>query len=625
MAAKSSDGSLIITESIEILLKTLEDIERRNVHLQKLCCARKKLFKPWPRKKNGDTETVEKESDVVQANGQCKDTLTSTEISDLAMMEKMLSKAQTAREVQQRIKESGRTKKPNLQGKKGDNSTNGSLKGSKPDSVQSDSPTVEPSVNNPTKKTMNEKMTDNSGKGTNSKSQGDHFAPKSSTTRQDLGRSQRGRSAGRVSSSAVIRGGKKVVAAHLTAPFQTNPRLSIPKRQVEKRISSGAKCKTVIPSQTKSSFPSKKSAMSAQRSSGAVEKKTSIGAVEKKAGEDNLIFKKESEITEEVEKTVDDMSSDDRTTSAHNSSIESYQSKDQEEEMFVNAKQNLVVEKLGNLKVNDEPDTQETEKDKRFSLLTDGKKLSIPGKLRRLYASNVRLREKMKLQRMTQKVDACTSRQEFLSKVESMFEWSEAQSVGRKVTAIINIYTNLLQLLSDLDLRDTADTWSCYDVLRARSLVEFILTVFYKTEEERLKFNPDILSSIACDGRQLPVQVTLPHVPFTSQFWSPASIKLDPCVYNTLSRPNNCLQYKSSRDLDRYMNLVFQIQYEHLQLRLLDTIATKALPMLRSGHYQPSETVRMFRSLYSILSSNKSFPVIVKDTIQELQESEENT
>ncbi|XP_033751811.1 uncharacterized protein LOC117335734 isoform X2 [Pecten maximus] len=614
MAAKSDQNSIFITESIDILLKTLEDIERRNVYLQKLCCARKSLFKPWPRKRNGDTEITGKDRDGVQTSGQPQGTLTSAEKSEIAMMDKMLNKAQAAREVQQRIKESGRKQKPNVREKNGDGTTKRSVEISHQDSVKSDPiPTVSP-VNNLTRKTANEKVTHNLKKGTNSKSQ-DQVTAKSSTTRQDQGQIQRGRSVGRGSSSASMRGGKKVVAAHLTAPFQTNPRLTVPKRQVEKRISSGAKCKTVNPIQNRSSVPSKRTAVTERNSS----------SIQKQTGKDNYKFEKDDEMTtEKLDMFVDDKICDDKTTSVHNSSIESNQSEKQEEETHMIAKNSLeksaVVENLENLHVKEDTDTQEREKENRFCLLTDGKKLSIPGKLRRLYANNVRLREKIKLQGMTQKVDVCTSRQEFVAKVESMFERNEAQSVGRKVTAITNIYTNLLQILCDLDLHET-DNWSCYDVLRAKSLVEFILTVFYKTEEERLKFNPDVLSSISCEGRQPRRVVNPPKVSFTSQFWLPASIKMDPCLYNALSRPHNCLQYKSSKDLDRYTALVFQIQYEQLQLRLLDTIATKVLPLMRCGHYKPSETIWMFRSLYSVLTSNKSFPVMVKDTIQELEES----
>ncbi|OWF46481.1 uncharacterized protein LOC110455695 [Mizuhopecten yessoensis] len=620
MAAKRREDSSSLAESLEILLKTLDDIERRNVHLLKLCGARRNLFKPWPRKKNGDTETVEKDGGDVQTSSQSKDTLTAAEKSEMAMMDKMLTKAQAAREVQQRIKESGRTRKPKLPEKKGDNSSKGPVKVSNQEPVQNDSTTTKPSVKNLAKKTTSDRLTHNLEKGTNSKSQGDQVAPKSSTTGQ--GQGQRGRLSGRGSSSASVRGGKKVVAAHLTAPFQTNPRLSVPKRQVDKRISSGAKCRTVITGQKKSSVPTQRSVISEQKS----------GFNQKQNGKDNhklenQRLEKDEEITEKLDTFVDDDSFEDKATSAHNSSVASNQSEGQEEETQVTAKplveDTALVENLGNLKVTDDTDTQEKEKEKRFCLLTDGKKLNIPGKLRRLYANNVRLREKVKLQRMTKKVDVCTSRQEFLSKVESTFEWDEAQSVGRKVQAITNVYTNLLRLLCDLDLRDT-DSWPCYDVLRAKRMVEFILTVFYKTEEERLKFNPDVLSSISCEGRQLRVEVTPPQPSFTSQFWSPAFIKLDPCVYKTLSKPYDCLQYKSSRDLDRYMTLVFQIQYEQLQQRLLDTIATKVLPLLKCGNYKPSETVWMFRSLYSMLTSNKSFPVIVKDTIQELEESPEN-
>ncbi|XP_069124583.1 uncharacterized protein [Argopecten irradians] len=611
MASKKRNASSsAFVDSIDVLLKTLEDIERKNVHMQKLCCARKSLFRPWPRKRDCDKDTAGKDGDNVQSNDQGQDTLTPAEKSEIALMDKMLNKAQKAMEVQQRIKESGRKQRP-TQHKKHDNENTkpGSVKTQ--DLVKSDP--VAPPINNLTRKPGNEKIT-NPGKGTNSKLLGDQFASKSVTTRQNPGQSLQGRSGGRGSSGAGMRGGKKVKAAHLTAPFQTNPRLAVPKRHVEKRISSGAKCKTVIPKS--SSVVSKKSTISEQNSH-----------IQKHTGKDDPKIVKDEDLPEETSDSMDEDRVCDDRMSAHNSSIESDHSKEQEEETPLVTKNSIegssVTQDLSNLKIT--ADTDVKEKEDRFCLLTDGKKLSIPGKLRRLYANNVRLREKIKLQGITQKVDVCTSRQQFVSKVESMFELNEAQSVGRKVSVLTNIYTNLLQILSDLDLRDTANSWSCYDVLRAKNLVEFILTVFYKTEEERLKFNPDVLSGISSEGRQPRVTITSPEPSVTSQFWSPTFLKMDPYVYNVLSRPHSCLQYKNSKDLDRYMALVFQIQFEQLQLRLLETIATEVLPSLRCRNYKPGETVWIFRSLYSILTSNMSFPVIVKDTIQELEESPENT
>lgn len=195
-------------------------------------------------------------------------------------------------------------------------------------------------------KTLKEKHPQNSVQGVNQKSV--TSVPKSSVTQM----SQRDRPPGRASSGVNVRGGKKVMPAHMNAPFQTNPRLSVPKRRVDKRISSGAKCKSAVPQQTVNRKLVENNKHTGGKEDEVITKlKTPDGNMcddhEIQTQKDSCIGKADSKQTCGPTDTVEDPSSmttkDSETTSS-------------------------VVGHFGTLTVEDEPE----QKEKRFCLQTDG-------------------------------------------------------------------------------------------------------------------------------------------------------------------------------------------------------------------------------------------------------------
>lgn len=216
--------------------------------------------------------------------------------------------------------------------------------------------------------------------------------------------------------------------------------------------------------------------------------------------------------------------------------------------------------------------------------------------------------------KVTKKVNGVYAAEKIKTAIEMSFTDIEEWTLTKTIQDMTNIYTNLRKYLESLDLPHISDSSSVYEILRCRKSLEQILSTFQIVEEQRSQLNTNCLDNADYIGTWR-VDVMKPHVE-KPNIWLPVLTK-DTWLPDTPA----VLQYRSVRQLERYSNLLFQLQYCHFQSYLHEVFAKEILPFLKSVHPRSSEFISLLRSSFSLLTDDETFPVIVRDTIQELEES----
>ncbi|KAK3598846.1 hypothetical protein CHS0354_008588 [Potamilus streckersoni] len=606
------------------VLQMYEEIQHKLETLQKVLQCYYQLFKPWPPPEDnslystdpaGSTQNTDKNSEVKTTE---TEKLSSTEKADLDMLDKLLTKAQKAREVQKRViknKEQKQRHSSRSEGTKGDKSDTGEKKNlSEKVSSTENRDTVENNIKNKlapapfpdisTHQPLTAQPLSDSLE-TSAETRLSKLDGSKSNSSQTVSQANKTRS-----SSASSK--KRSQPAHLKAPFQTNPSVaSSMYKTTTYRAATGTACKSNWKtSKVKGDY--------------AVSHSSSI----KKS---NLV-KSVSKTDSHIEKYY---CNDDSETKliTHVSHEKGHHLNVNEEKIVVDRKitSSADVSKNGLMR-HTEIDVQESEKsleninlseDKLkvkkesertpdFNLLTDGAKLCIPTKLKRLHATNVRLRKKLLTENVTKKVNQSPVTQELIVKLQQQFDHMAEQKIVRKLSLMTNMYKNLTRLINHMELDHLSENSSTYEILRIRKLMEFLLITFHDLEEQAHHDYNGYLTPLSTAG-QLVIQ--LPKTKMLSPFL------IIPDFHIPGHSSPKVMFYRSRKELERYRDLLFWLQHHKLQINSMDTAANELIPLLQSLNPASSEFIRVLKASYDLLiMDNKHCPVVVKDTIHEPEE-----
>ncbi|KAL3875941.1 hypothetical protein ACJMK2_033843 [Sinanodonta woodiana] len=607
------------------VLQMYEEMQHKLEALQKVLQCYHQLFKPWPPPRDDSlyamdpavsAQNTENKSDVVKTE---TEQLSCTEKADLDMFDKLLTKAKKAREIQKRVtknKEQKQKHSSKLEDTKGDKSDAGETK-------------------NSTEKASNTENCDTSENNIKNKSASATF-PDISThhplTAQPLSTSQETSSEARLSKlggskssnsqtvstqatqanktrSSSASSKKKNQPTHIKAPFQTNPSVASSTYKTTTyraaTVAAGksnwkiSKAKGDYATTDTSSVKKSNLVKSVSKADSHIEEYACNDEFETKL----INHEKDHHINVNEEKNVVGRKITSSTDVSENDSLRHTEIDIQESEKSLE-NINLSEDKL---KVE-----KESEKTPDFNLLTDGAKLCIPSKLKRLHLANVRLRMKLLTENVTKKVNQSPVSQELVGKMQQQFDNMAEQKIVRKLCLMTVMYKNLTRLINHMRLDHLNENSSTYEILRVRKLMEFLLITFHDLEEQAHHDYNSSLTHLSTAAQHVI------HVPKT-KILSPSLIIPD---FHIPGHPSpKVMFYRSRKELERYRDLLFWLQHNKLQMDSMDTAAKELIPLLHSLNPASSEFIRVLRASYDLLIvDNKHCPVVVKDAIQEPEE-----
>lgn len=563
----------------------------------------KSLFKPWPSftsgSENGDKEhksapRAEVPEDKAKSNEAPQ--LTTEEVESLKLVDKLLQKAQKARDVQKQLAEPKRPKPRELS--------------VKPENEAAGLNSRDLSVLTKTAESskLGKKNTD--GK-TNHRMSGAQCIQGITAVRQaEAGKSEDSSGAKTVEKSTRARiserpksssGNRKVVPAHVSAPFQTDARLASGKLQTTYRA---ANAKTVSKSR------------GAKYSADIQKRKEIKGGLDKGA-----ISESETRGTSQSPRAdcVKEENCDDEGNSSLNNSVNrcnkngdkvSCDNTDIVQETF----QKLAVKDGDRAEEKNSSQSEGNEETKLFCLAKDGTHLTIPGKLKKTLYQNRKLHEKLYTQNVTQKVDSPQTVTSFPEHLDHAFGDEETRLVqlqARQARHVLQTYTVLSDLLSSLHLEQISVESDPADVYHAKRLMEYILTTFQEMEEKLHTSDFRALSTAVVYRGSIRPKIPVVEPRNTSVWYDRQSL-------TAFSSPATTVKYKSYRELERYMNALYQVQLLQLQCDVIDTMSRSLMPLLQSLDPASSEFAQVLRMGYSLVSINRNnMPVVVRDTIQD--------
>ncbi|XP_052067945.1 uncharacterized protein LOC127707459 [Mytilus californianus] len=607
MAASMKNNTF---DSLQILLRLLNDVEKKKILAKTTCKGYHDLFKPWTLKneeKDEETKSKEKTENPLTDENQ----LSSVEKAELELVTKLLSKAEKAYKVKERLAEPKRSKNDIHE-------TTKNLKHNHEEDLDHQTETFKPEKEEyiDVESVKNDTVRASSGlkpKTNNYKTAGS----KSSATVVTRTASIENEKTKNVVNNKVkprteIRKPQKTFQSHIKAPFQTNSSIPFPKKSTsitktapQARPTSASRYKQVNKSSSNQIVPKSSASHPSTRNKDVSQKR---GQVEVQ------IEKVQSARSCQISKSAEKQDTDNHfelhdgknTEKGDNLTDINETERDNRQDSAV-----LLANRLSQLKV---PENKPPEKQK-FDLRKDGCHLTIPAKLKKYAAQNRKLRQKYDVYKMTKKVDRQHSSMKILAGIESTFTDIEEWVLMKNITYMTNMYTNLKKYLNSLDLHNISESSSVYEILRSRKALEVILSTFQQVEEQRGQLDTGCLDNADYIGT-CRVDVTTPTVNRQSIWLSDSFIK---DIW--LPSPPFIMQYRSVRQLERYTSLLFQLQYSQFQSYIQEVFAKDILPFLKSLHPKSSEFILLLRASFSLLTSDETFPVIVQDTIQELEES----
>ncbi|XP_061191353.1 uncharacterized protein LOC133199552 [Saccostrea echinata] len=579
MAASIDLLCLSSTENaFQYLAELYRDVEKKIKATEYDCFQLQLLFKPWP--SNGKDSFDEKKIDMTQLNNvksgeDPKETLTQDEREAINAMEKILVKAEKARNLQKKAEDC-----PESYCRKLAASTQ-----------------------------QTELTTDERGKAKDTSSN-----ERINSMKKDDGKmkTQKKFTTQRLTQIADTRkpvGIKRPLSSNknsVKAPFQTNPSLSFPKKSSnQEAMIRGTRSKKFVSkggttllkrAPTAGQIKSVSESLSAQNKTVKTEVKNqqdeSCSVMEDKLPEDMT--------QEHVEKAESPPTHNKPPISQNKSSHSSH----------ADSTSVLVKGQTAPGVKYSIPTTNTNKKDddtvNRFLLLKDGNNIEIPGKLRKLVSVNHKLRQKLSVNRMTKKVDSRKSGQDFIDSVEQLFELDSGYEVTLTVERVEREYEELQKTLEGLTTELSDDETPAFEVLRTKNMLELVLTRFYQLQEEVSLQNTDL-----CHLNLPKVRPQRsPSVPRSrsAMMWSEHIDKY------TLPALNYRVQYHSPRQLERYLQLVFQLQYKQLLNKLQEVVLSNITDLMETPDLSPGDYMQLLRSL-CFTTDSKTYPVVVKDTM----------
>ncbi|XP_052262602.1 uncharacterized protein LOC127866213 isoform X3 [Dreissena polymorpha] len=576
-----------VEEKIILLESHKESLERS---IQVL----KSMFKPWSPQVSESVVQHTSDSTPALPDGAVAANvavLSSEEAAGVAMVERVLSKAQRARAIQQRLEDPKKSKVKVLHVSEKQNQPALHVDSLKSDSTQRGESVKTNNVNCVIHDTRpSNHGTDNNQNGNKTKMGNAYSGQRVQSVSVKSDSSLRSKVLHRPQSASGV---KQVTGAHTSAPFQTNSRNNMSAMQSTYRASTTSVIRKTKQEKEKSALGAKRepvksatvnnsnsgshsSINNAKQSKQCMHDKPSINgdAVDLNAG-----------TGKKWEETMGDIIPESRVntnpdTNRTNTKVESDSAN--------------VVEGLSKLTLNEQSNRgtrkskeQELEP-KLFTLSKNGKDLKVPVRLKKLAHKYNKLQLKLRTDKLTQKVDTPHPASTFLSQVEQTFASGVdlmCQLHARQAQYMLNVYTNLLDVVNSLHLDTISESSHPADVLRAKVLMEYVLTMFQETE------------------------MLLQKSDFKWVWYSPSR-------KSVASRSRSCLQYSSYSDLELYMSAVFRLQMLQLQRDSQAHIASEVLTLLEALDPTASDYIPVLRASYSMLSRNPSrMPVIIQDTI----------
>ncbi|XP_062586924.1 uncharacterized protein LOC134248541 isoform X2 [Saccostrea cucullata] len=582
MATSIDLHCLSTTESaFQYLSELYRDVERKIKAAEFDCSQLQLLFKPWPSKSKDSSD--DKKIDKIQLNKEepgeyLKETLTQDEREAINAMEKILVKAEKARNLQKKAEDC-----PKSYSRKLSASSQIELTADERDKTKDDS--------------SNERIN-------SLKKDDDKIKTHKVLTTKGLTQTADTRKPGGI---------KRPVLSnknHVKAPFQTNPSLSFPKKSSnQEAMIRGTRSKKFVPKG--GTMALKRGPVAGQLKSvnerhGAQNQKTAKTELKNHQDENCSVMgdKLAEDTSQEQTEKAESPPTHNKHPIRHNKSSSSHSS--HTESTFVHGEEQRVPV------VNDSAQTTDTDKKEpetvnRFLLLKNGSNIEIPVKLRKLVSVNHKLRQKLSVRRMTEKVDSRKSRQDFIDSVEQMFELDPGYEVTLSVERVEREYEALRETLEGLTTEVSDDETHAFEVLRTKKMLELVLTRFYQLQEEVSIQNTDLghLNLLKPDPHRGPS----PPGSRSAMVWSDCIDKY------TLPILNHHVQYHSDRQLECYLHLVFQLQYKQLVNKLQRILVSNITDLMETADLSPGDYMQLLRS-FCFTTDSKTYPVVVKDTME---------
>ncbi|XP_052816889.1 uncharacterized protein LOC128243273 [Mya arenaria] len=584
-------------------------IAAHRFHLEEAIAQLKVLFNPWPCKHSLEEEQSQDkhEAGCGLKAGQNRDRekageseISAEEQAGVSMVDKLLSHAQRARDVQKKLEKPKKTKGREIVTKVREQThTVSAAEKGKTDKTsaknQVESSSQDKSIKEKNYSKQDSKLTSKSSS---------QMKPGSASSATD--KQQRSHVSARPQSAS----GKKHIPVHSNAPFQTNPRLATVKLQSTYRAANAS---------TTSKARLQARGGSASRGRGQHSSKPTVMNSVPKHNENTKSQDKPQSVIRREEKGCD-ISGASSSSNPSNDSFEdtvfSHENKKAQPHLTED-----MNKKFKDMNINQEDTTDAPGKNamceddgssKLFLLSRDASQLKVPGKLRKAVSQNRKLRQHLYTETVTQKVDTPTAINDFPNQLDHLFGCEEAKQVQlqeKQANYLVNVYTNLTHILDSLHLDILSDQWSGVEVYRAKCLMELLLTTYQHAEQ--LLHQADFRLLTKASTSQPSVDLTDHGVSSTSQWYHRGNNPGSP-------DPIQTLKYSSSRDLERYMDAMFTIQHLQLQLDGWEHVANTVFQALDTLDPTSSDYIQTLRTGYSLLSEKRCrVPVLIKDTIPE--------
>ncbi|ESO89141.1 hypothetical protein LOTGIDRAFT_229056 [Lottia gigantea] len=617
-----------VTDIEDLLCYLDKCIEDKRQSLDKLCHSKELLFKPWPKPEEKEVKTV---PPVVK-----EEIYTPEEKDGLNLINDLLKKAQKAIILQEKLKKKNEAAEEmgitNKSDKVIQDISNASPQDNQGQQIVSDESRSEekinsnreacavdkasertPSVNEkslkdlknhtnatqikncsqtakkPTCATKSQSSVRNADSKTHASSKPAIKISSTSTESRPTSRNSTSSTFSRFSNK------QKKIPVHMTAPFKTDPTIKVPKRPSSSK--QFIKPEKVV----KSKYMNSVKQLSSAKTS-AVPKSHTISSKSKSKPSNEIVSSTQQYNNKNSSNGMHDIqpASTDHTSSMENIPI-----------VNIGVESNSVididnlaaeVEKLVVDEIEDIPNEEKLDVPKAFNLLQDGSSLQIPGKLKKLLIKNRELRQTVLKEAVTKKVGN-DSRDNFLYKIESMFDKGNDLNIQYRKLQCLNAHAKLLQLLQDVQLETVNELSTPFDVLNSKMMVEFILTTYHELEEETkqiLKGGKKIVSS----HQHIVVK---PSTSLLSN-WLPSHL-----ATAEYQAPNE-LVYRSSKEIQIYSTAYFKFQWLQMQKSIMSSVKSDLLTELKKLDPSSREFIPLYRGIYSLLTCHGNFlPSAIKE------------
>ncbi|KAH9515065.1 hypothetical protein Btru_019076 [Bulinus truncatus] len=353
------------------------------------------------------------------------------------------------------------------------------------------------------------------------------------------------------------------VAAHLSAPFKTDPNIKIPKRTKQQPMSQQGQSGRPLSRQSVKNLQVLPSITPEQCEIAPQKVKNNNNS--KSNSSDNVNTDK-ADLALRRDQSAQQLISNTRTMKYSEPAKASQTDKLQEDSGVLASK-------------------------KAFTLQENGNMLKFPSKLSQLLHKNEKLRQRCSTSKINKKVTEKDAAQQFIDKLEAETEVS--QGLWTRVCALTCLRSHkiLLETLNNLHLEQVTDNSPNYSIYRAKRILEFILSTFAELQNEVEYFtkthfpNPPILLKILGQN---------------------ANEYLDKTEFNVWQTfPEDrsfTLQYHLNLDC-KWTDMKFMENYLQLQLSLAELVHQEWSNSLTLGKLDPG----LIQEIYGLMTTSGKF------------------